>query len=254
MIRETGDIAVSPDTVEQPMEQPMLRDAENSSSLDGNAARLPDDSGEKQFRLKLPNDSGEAMPQKNIEAMQPAEIDKQKAFYVGQVDKGYITLETTAEKGIYGEMKMDLVMAALGYQRISLVSLVNMRGDVAVNSDLADAESVRGMDTKHGIDGVFHNKDGHPPYIIMDAKYNTAQLEEKTTHGKQMSEAWIDANLDKAVGQEKADEIRMAILDGNVECYVCRVAKENNLDAPACFEKLDSNGNVTEKDVRINAA
>lgn len=250
MIRETGNLTSFPDTTDQPM----VRDAENNRSLDGNASRLPDDSGEKQFRSKLPNDSGEAMPKKDIEAMPPGEIDKRKDFYVVQVDKGYIDLETTAEKGIYGEMKMDLVMAALGYQRISLVSLINVRGDVAVNSDLADVESVRGMDAKHGIDGVYYNKDGHPPYIIMDAKYNTAQLEEKTTHGKQMSAAWIDANLDKAVGKKKADEIRMAILDGNVGCYVCRVAKDNDLDAPVSFEKLDANGNVIEKDVRINVA
>lgn len=60
-----------------------------------------------------------------------------------------------------------------------------------------------------GLDGVYE-KDGS--FVIVDAKYNRAQLHE-TQDGRQMSENWIDRRLDDAVGKEKADEIRDAMED-----------------------------------------
>ena len=63
-----------------------------------------------------------------------------------------------------------------------------------------------------GIDGVYE-KDGK--YVIADAKYNTAQLQE-TQDGRQMSENWINNRLDACVGKEKADQIRDAAEDDPV--------------------------------------
>ena len=51
-------------------------------------------------------------------------------------------------------MKMDSYYKQQGYERISL-------------------DQVTGLDdaTHHGIDGVYYNPNGNPPYIIGEAKY-----------------------------------------------------------------------------------
>jgi hypothetical protein len=138
----------------------------------------------------------------------------------------------THETGNYGEMKMDQDLRDKGYDRIS-------------------KEMVTDIDSKthQGLDGVYYNPDGEPPYIIADAKYGTSQLAE-TLDGKQMSDSWIDARLDKDVGIEKADEIRMEkILNpDNVGSYVGHVDAEGNV----IYDKLDGEANVIEKDVKIN--
>lgn len=59
-----------------------------------------------------------------------------------------------------------------------------------------------------GIDGVYYNPNGNPPYIIAEAKYNKARLG-KTKDGKQMNERWIDRRLENAVGEEHIAAIRM---------------------------------------------
>ena len=67
-----------------------------------------------------------------------------------------------------------------------------------------------------GIDGVYYNPNGHPPYIISEAKYNTAKLG-KTKDGKQMNKEWIDNRLLKAVGEENYNKIRLASLQGDLQ-------------------------------------
>lgn len=62
-------------------------------------------------------------------------------------------------KGNYGEMTTDEIFRQRGYERISL--------DIT-----ADLDNV----THHGIDGVYYNPDGHPPYIIAEAKYGGSRL------------------------------------------------------------------------------
>ena len=62
-------------------------------------------------------------------------------------------------KGNYGEMTTDEIYRQLGYERISL--------DMTTEIDGA---------THHGIDRVYHNPNGHPPYIIAEAKYGSARL------------------------------------------------------------------------------
>ncbi|MGT2711352.1 hypothetical protein [Streptococcus oriscaviae] len=79
-----------------------------------------------------------------------------------------------------------------------------------------------------GIDGVYYNPDGHPPYIISEAKYNTATLSTKTlTDGsQQMNRRWIDNRLEKAVGRRMAEEIKSARDFGDVQSNLFNV-KEN---------------------------
>lgn len=139
----------------------------------------------------------------------------------------------THETGNYGEMKTDQDLRLKGYERIS--------NDMVTDID---------QNGHQGIDGVYYNPDGKPQYLIVDAKYGSAQLNPDTKDGKQMSENWIDRRLDKDVGKEKADDIRMEKLlnPDNVGCYVAHVDKDGNVT----YDKLDSDANVIERDVKIN--
>lgn len=139
----------------------------------------------------------------------------------------------THETGNYGEMKTDQDLRSKGYERLSN----DMVTDIDENGH-------------QGIDGVYYNPDGNPQYIIVDSKYGSAQLNPDTKDGKQMSENWIDKRLDKDVGKEKADDIRMEKLlnPDNVGSYVAHVDKEGNVT----YDKLDGDANVIEKDVKIN--
>lgn len=139
----------------------------------------------------------------------------------------------THETGNYGEMKTDQDLRSRGYERIS--------NDMVTDIDESG---------HHGIDGVYYNPDGEPQYIIVDSKYGSAQLNPNTMDGKQMSSNWIDKRLDKDVGKEKADEIRLEkILNpDNVGTYVAHVDEDGNVR----YDKLDDDANVIEKDVNIN--
>ncbi|MFZ4701833.1 MAG: PAAR-like domain-containing protein, partial [Candidatus Methylumidiphilus sp.] len=64
---------------------------------------------------------------------------------------------------------------------------------------------------KQGIDGVYKNKKPPPDYVITEVKYGSSELNPKTADGKQMSDSWVnDRRLIDKVGQEQADEIRLA--------------------------------------------
>ena len=188
-------------------------------------SELPDDSGEKKYSAELPDDSGELMESK---------IQKQEET-IEKVRRGETTLTDTQEKGNYGAMVATSRMRQLGYSRISKDAVTGLKDS-----------------THQGIDGVYHNLGGYPPYIIADAKYNTAQLEQ-TLDGKQMSESWIDSRLDAAVGKERADDIREAMLDDDVGCYVIRVGIGNDVNSPVIFEKLDGNADIVSRGERIDA-
>lgn len=190
---------------------------------------LPDDSGDVPYQTELPDDSGEYLS-KELE-----NIQKQDDV-IEAVKSGDTPLEDTKQKGNFAEMYSDQIFREMGYERISL-------------------DMVTGLDDKGhgGIDAVYYNPAGKPPYIIVDAKYNTAQLAE-TKGGKQMSDAWIDARLDSAVGKERADEIREAMLDDNVGCYVVRVGVGDDVNTPVIFEKLDDNANVVSKGESFSAS
>lgn len=152
-----------------------------------------------------------------------------KAFRNGEIEP-----KDTQEKGNFGEIMTDIHMRVSGYERISKDIVAGLK------------------DAGHqGIDGIYYNPEGHPPYVIVDAKFGSAQLSE-TADGKQMSAEWIDKRLDAAVGKEKADEIRMEKLMNpeNVGSFVARVDEAGNVT----LDRLDQNANVIEKDVKLNAA
>lgn len=165
--------------------------------------------------------------------LSPEEVIERQAQIIESVENGEVPLDTTEKKGNYGEMKVDQDLRERGYERISTEAVTDLKG---------------GHD---GIDGVYFNPDGEPPYLIVDAKYDTAQLNPKTGDGPQMSQSWIDARLDDAVGKEAADEIRMAQLTGDVECYVGRVAKGGDLTAEVIYDRVNEAGTIIEKGVTI---
>lgn len=217
---------------------------DSGERLDG--PELPDDSGDDLDGPTLPDDTGENMPE---EKLTPEEIARKQDRVIQSVENGEISLEPgenedtkkkNAEKGNYGEMKIDQDLRRKGYQRISL-------------------DTITALDDKghRGIDGVYFNPDGKPPYLIVDAKYNRSPLSDTKQDGMQMSQTWIDKRLDASVGKEKADEIRLAQLSGDVGCYVGHVAKGpqgEDLRAPVSYDRVDDNGKIVEEDVKINAA
>ena len=54
---------------------------------------------------------------------------------------------------------MDVYFKSQGYERISLDRVTDLNAP-----------------THQGIDGVYYNLDGHPPYIIGEAKYGSSRL------------------------------------------------------------------------------
>ena len=149
------------------------------------------------------------------------EILKQRGI-ISEVDDGTIELISNMRKGNYGEMTTDEIYRQLGYERISL--------DMTTEIDGA---------THHGIDGVYYNPNGHPPYIIAEAKYGSARLSYlKNPEIKQMSREWIGERLKDAVGGRKFEELRRATDTGDVGYQLVKVRKNgdimiNNLDKKA---------------------
>ena len=113
---------------------------------------------------------------------------------VDDLEKLGIKLSTN-QKGNFGEMKMDDFFENQGYQRISTERVTDINAQ-----------------THQGIDGVYYKPDGHPPYIIGEAKYGTSKLG-ITRDGIQMSDTWINGSdrLVNAVGKNVADDI---LIDG----------------------------------------
>ena len=148
------------------------------------------------------------------------EILKQRGI-ISEVDDGTIELISNMRKGNYGEMTTDEIYRQLGYERISL--------DMTTEIDGA---------THHGIDGVYYNPNGHPPYIIAEAKYGGSRLSYLKGGTKQMDSNWIGDRLEDAVREEHYDLIRKANKTGDVQAQLVKIQKNgniviNNLDAEA---------------------
>lgn len=139
---------------------------------------------------------------------------------IERVKNGDVVLETTKQKGNFGEMVMDDYYKQLGYERISLDQVTDLDGAI-----------------KQGIDGVYYKSDGNPPYIIAEAKYGTSTLS-NTLDGKQMSESWINGSnrLERAVGIDLADDI---LLEG-YKSELVNIASNGSVDV----KQLNSLGNV----------
>ena len=150
------------------------------------------------------------------------EILKQRGI-ISEVDDGAIKLIDNMRKANFGEISADEIYRQLGYERISLDMVTDIDGV-----------------THHGIDGIYHNPNGHPPYIIAEAKYGSARLSYlKNPKVKQMSHEWImGGRLDKAVGNKHSILIREAMDDNLVGYQLVKVKKNgdimiNNLDKKA---------------------
>lgn len=133
---------------------------------------------------------------------------------------------STLQKGNYGEMKMDDFFESQGYKRISTDRVTDLNGT-----------------THQGIDGVYYNPDGHPPFIIGEAKYGSSRLSD-TLDGKQMSDNWVDKRLSDAVGQTMADKITLQrMFDPNaVQKRLINISE----DGKVIPKILDESANIVE--------
>ena len=134
-----------------------------------------------------------------------------RPLYSAEGSKGL----TNLQKGNYGEMKMDDLFESQGYERISTDRV----------TDLNQA-------THQGIDGVYYNPDGHPPYIIGEAKYGSSKLSTLADGTPQMSDKWIIDRLEDAVGEEIANDIKMEMIlnPDNVGSSLVHISTDGNID------------------------
>ena len=131
------------------------------------------------------------------------------------VENGDILLSNNIQKGNYGEMKMDVYFKSQGYERISLDRVTDLNAP-----------------THQGIDGVYYNLDGHPPYIIGEAKYGSSRLAILADGTPQMSDKWIIDRLENAVGEEIANDIKMEMIlnPDNVGSTLVHVSSDGGID------------------------
>lgn len=72
---------------------------------------------------------------------------------------------------------------------------------------------------------------GPPKFIISEAKYGTAKLTTLKDGTRQMSNVWIYARLENAVGPDKAKEImlEMTLNPDNVVCTLVNIDSKGNV-------------------------
>ena len=130
------------------------------------------------------------------------------------VENGEIKLSNNIQKGNYGEMKMDAYFESQGYKRISL-------------DKVADLDTP----THQGIDGVYYNPNGHPPYVIGEAKYGSSRLSTLADGTPQMSDKWIIDRLENAVGEDVANDIKMEMIlnPDNVGASLVHVSQDGSV-------------------------
>ena len=142
------------------------------------------------------------------------EIAKQQAEIL-KVQNGEEVLSTNLKKGNFGEMVQDEYYRQFGYDRISKDMVTDL-----------------GEGGHQGIDGVYYNPNGHPPYIISEAKFNTSRLSKGLADGTdQMDFEWIDKRLDKAVSEEHSLAIRKSLLksDSNVQSRLFNIKQDGDI-------------------------
>ena len=134
---------------------------------------------------------------------------------IKRVENGDIPLSNNIQKGNYGEMKMDVYFKSQGYERISLDRVTDLN-----------------TPTHQGIDGVYYNPDGHPPYIIGEAKYGSSRLAILADGTPQMSDKWIIDRLENAVGEGVANDIKMEMIlnPDNVGSILVHVSSNGEID------------------------
>ena len=95
--------------------------------------------------------------------------------------------KTNAEKGIIGEEYMDTVMKNKGYEKLD--------------------SKVEG---NHGIDGIYvkrNSKGEITDLVIGEAKFGSSRLNKDTSMGEQMSNSWIENNINKLNNIETKNEL-----------------------------------------------
>ena len=136
-------------------------------------------------------------------------------LFVKGGENGDILLGNNIQKGNYGEMKMDVYFKSQGYERIGLDRVTDLNAP-----------------THQGIDGVYYNLDGHPPYIIGEAKYGSSRLAILADGTPQMSDKWIIDRLENAVGEGVANDIKMEMIlnPDNVGSILVHVSSNGEID------------------------
>ena len=89
-----------------------------------------------------------------------------------------------------------------------------------------------------GIDGVYHNPEGQPKYIIAESRYESTprgnRLRRLQDGTKRMSHKWIfnSARLEEAVGKEMAREIRkeVELHPENVEVHLLQISPDGSVE------------------------
>ena len=119
------------------------------------------------------------------------------------------------QKGNYGEMKMDDFFENQGYERISIDRVTDLNAS-----------------PHQGTDGVYTNPNGHPPYIIGEAKYGSSKLSTLADGTPQMSDKWIIDRLESSVGEELANNIKMEMIlnPDNVGSSLVHVSPEGTIN------------------------
>lgn len=140
------------------------------------------------------------------------------------VENGDILLNNNIQKGNYGEMKMDAYFESQGYERISLDKVTDLN-----------------TPTHQGIDGVYYNPDGHPPYIIGEAKYGNSRLYTLADGTPQMSDKWIIDRLENAVGENVANDIKMEMIlnPDNVGSSLVHVSVDGRIDITELIDGIE---------------
>ena len=146
-----------------------------------------------------------------------------------KVRNGDVSLETISRNSIrkanFGEIVTDQHMRDLGWERISLDRVTNLDQKL-----------------QQGIDGVFFNPNGHPPFVITESKFGTSGLRRLRDGTLQMSDDWIFGELhgitriDRAVGRHARRQIL-------AEGYTREVVNISST-GEVTIKKLDWLGNV----------
>lgn len=137
---------------------------------------------------------------------------------------------STKRIGNYGEMRTSIEMQNNDFYELT-------KSPMSIDEKLS-----------HGIDHIFYKND---EYYIGDSKSgHGAHLEPMTATGPQLSDTWIDARLDQAVGKDVADIIRekMIFEPNSVKRFVSKV----NVGESTLYEAIDNNGKIIKEGADLN--
>jgi hypothetical protein len=123
--------------------------------------------------------------------------------------------------GNYGEMKSNIFHRQNGW------------------SDIRSEHPVINIDkpTAPGVDGIYRNG---TTYKVDDAKYNTAQIQNTTNNGRELSQRWTRNHVDNGAIGNAADEA--AIRQANANGTLQRTVTRTNTDGTMRNEPINDNG------------